>query len=103
MDTLSNALASWKELYRAKEQAEHQYDLVYAVARKEAADLGIAANDRKFHADVQPAVKDARSAKIDADTAFKYAEERLKGIHAAIRAWQSVGTSVRQAYATSNL
>ena len=38
-----------------------------------------------------------------AEVSFKYAEERLRGIHAAIRAWQSVGTSVRQAYATSHI
>lgn len=84
-------------------ETEREYDQALAHARIDAAEAGIAANDRRYYADVTPAVKRTREAKDLAEVSFKYAEERLRGIHAAIRAWQSVGTSVRQAYATSHI
>lgn len=101
VETLSKSLVEWKRLYKNLKDCERGYDAAYAAARLAAADAGVTPNDRKYHADLNPDVSQARKDKDEAEVLFKYAEERLRGVHAAIRAWQSVGTSVRQAYANA--
>lgn len=98
---LSKALANWKKIYNNHKKADHAYDQTVARVRIDVAREISDRNERKYHVDTHADVIAAREDAIFAETIFKYAEEELKGIHAAIRAWQSVGTSVRQAYATS--
>ncbi|MBO0676901.1 hypothetical protein JRC04_05450 [Mycolicibacterium sp. S2-37] len=91
----------WKGLYRDAKETERLFDQAYASARLRAADEGITPNDRKYHADTDVKVIEAREAMDLAEVAFKYADQRLRGVRDAIGAWQSVGTFVRQAYATA--
>ena len=96
--TLSAALEQWKAQYREHKEAEHTFDRALAKARLAAADAGIAANDRRYHAELNPEVIETRRASDLAEVAFKYADERLRAVRSALSAWQSVGHSVRQAY-----
>lgn len=98
VNTLSDALMEWRKRYGAWKDAEREFDAAYAMARI-AVDSDVAYNDRKFHADV--ATMEQRAVKDVAEGAFKYAEQRLMGVKSALSAWQSVGNSVRQAYAAA--
>ena len=100
VNTLSTALTEWKRLYKEHKDTEREYDAAYARARLAAADAGIQANDRKYHADTDPKVAEAREAMDLAEVAFKYSEQRLRGVHTAISTWQTINRNVQQAYAT---
>ena len=101
VNTLSTALVEWKQLYKDHKETGQAYDQAYALARLTAADNGVTPNDRKYHADLDPRVKEARAAADLAEVAFKYADKRLSGVRDAISAWQSVGTFIRQAYSNA--
>lgn len=95
VNTLSTALAGWRDAYKIYKDAELAYDMAYARARVNI-NTDIAYNDRKYHADL--ATQDERAAKDDAETVFKYADKRLEGVRQAISAWQSLNKSIQMAY-----
>lgn len=96
VDTLSKAVVAWRDAYVAMKKAEREFDIAYAESRVDI-DSSIPYNDRKFHADL--ATKDERIAKDDAETVFKYADQRLTAVHKAISVMQSLNKSMQVAYA----
>lgn len=95
---LSEALTEWKKLYKTYKDTERAFDQAVAHARIKAADAGITANDRRYYAEIDPFVIDARAAMDMAEVVYKYSDERLRAIRSALSAWQSVGRSVQTAY-----
>lgn len=69
------------------------YDRAYAKAYL-AADGP--AHEKKYRAEL--ATSDARDARDVAEVAFRYAERTARAVEAELRAWQSVGASVRAMY-----
>lgn len=73
----------------AREKAR-EYDRAFARAYL-AADG--AAHERKYHAELATAAE--RDARDVAEVAYRFAERTAKAVEAELRAWQSVGASVR--------
>lgn len=82
------------ERYRAMLDASRGYDQAYA--RAYLAYQG-PAHERRYGAELATAVE--REAKDVADAAYRYADRRAKAFEAELRAWQSVGASLRAMYA----
>jgi hypothetical protein len=74
-------------------EADRFYDRAFARAYLKA--MG-AAHERKYEAEL--ATVDERDARDVADQAYKHADRQSKALDAELRAWQSVGASVRQMY-----
>ncbi|MGF7124070.1 hypothetical protein [Rhodococcus sp. BE178] len=79
--------------YSAFLDADRAYDQAFAKAYLEA---GGAAHERKYIAEL--ATDEERSARDLADAAYRYADRQAKALEAELRAWQSVGASVRSMY-----
>jgi hypothetical protein len=77
----------------AARKARHTYDVAYALAYK--ADDG-PAHERRYTAEI--ATQAERSAADDAELTYRHAERTAKAVEAELRAWQSVGASVRAMY-----
>jgi hypothetical protein len=73
--------------------ADHDYDRAFARSYVEA---GGPAHERKYIAEL--ATDDERTARDVADAAYRYADRTARAVESELRAWQSVGASVRQAY-----
>ncbi len=73
--------------------ADHDYDRAFARSYIEA---GGPAHERKYIAEL--ATDEERTARDVADAAYRYADRTARAVEAELRAWQSVGASVRQAY-----
>lgn len=76
-------------------EAVRVYDRAFAAAYLNAAGP---AHERKYHAELGTAHE--RDARDVAEVAFKYAERTARAVEAELRAWQSVGASVRAMYGT---
>lgn len=74
-------------------QADREYDRAFARAYLQAQGP---AHEKKYAAELAVVVE--RDAKDVADAAYRYAERTSKAIEAELRAWQSVGASVRSMY-----
>lgn len=79
--------------YAAFLEADHVYDKAFARAYL-AAEGPV--HERKYTAEL--ATDAQRSARDIADAAYKYADRTARSVEAELRAWQSVGASVRQMY-----
>lgn len=79
--------------YKAFLEADREYDAAFAFAYLDSAGP---AHERKYRAEVQ--TQTARAARDQADAAYRYADRRARAFEAELRALQSVGASVRQAY-----
>jgi hypothetical protein len=77
----------------AARQARRDYDLAYAVAYM---DSDGPAHERRYAAEITTA--DERAAADVAELAYRHAERTAKAVEAELRAWQSVGASVRVMY-----
>ena len=73
--------------------ADHDYDRAFARSYIEA---GGPAHERKYIAEL--ATDEERTARDVADAAYRYADRTARAVETELRAWQSVGASVRQAY-----
>jgi hypothetical protein len=93
---ISNMVGTCDEAYRRFLRADHTYDI--AVAHAEAAWEGASWRAKGV---VTLATQQERRARDDADAAYRYADRRAKALESELRAMQSVGASVREAYRTA--
>lgn len=84
------------DAYKTFLKADHEYDLAFA--RAYMAYEG-AAHAKKYAAELDTEVE--RAARDAADVSYRYADRTAKAIESELRALQSVGASVRQAYAVA--
>lgn len=84
------------DAYKAFLAADHRYDLAYARAYMAAEGP---AHERKYAAEVK--TEKERADRDTADVAYRYADRQARAIESELRALQSVGASVRQAYAVA--
>lgn len=76
--------------------ADRVYDIAYAHAYMTA---NGAAHERKYQAVL--ATQDQREARDVAEAAYKFADRKAKSLEDELRALQSLGASIRQAYAVA--
>lgn len=93
---ISNGVKVCDERYRAFLEADRMYDAAFASAYLSADGP---AHKAKFEAEL--ATSRLRSDRDAADAAYRYADRRAKALEAELRAWQSVGASVRAMYAVA--
>ena len=74
-------------------ETDHAHDLAYA--RAYMAHDG-AAHEKKYAATL--ATESERSARDAADVAYRHADRTARSLEAELRAWQSIGASVRSMY-----
>lgn len=74
-------------------KARHVCDLAYAHAYKRSDGP---AHERRYVAEIETEAE--RSAAEDAELAFRHAERTARAVELELRAWQSVGASVRAMY-----
>ncbi|WP_228002175.1 hypothetical protein [Nocardia australiensis] len=79
--------------YAAFLDADRSYDRVFASAYL---DADGPAHERKYVAEL--ATQEEREKRDVADAAYRYADRTARAVEAELRAWQSVGASIRQAY-----
>jgi hypothetical protein len=84
------------ETYAAFLDCDRSYDRAYAQAYL--AHDG-AAHEKKFAAEIE--TSEARAVRDAADVAYRYADRTAKAVESELRALQSLGASVRQAYAVA--
>ena len=94
---IANMVATCDRAYTTYLTADREYDRAHAMAIL-AAD-GRSEQVRKAQAEI--ATYDERKALDVADAAYRYADRRAKALESELRAWQSVGASVRQAYSVA--
>lgn len=84
------------ERYQAFLDADRAYDRAYAFAfmRHEGPQ-----GEKRYAAEL--ATHDERAARDVADAAYRYADRQAKALESELRAWQSVGASVRAMYAVA--
>ncbi len=82
--------------YKAFLSADHAYDVAYAKAFLE---HDGPQTEKRYAAEVDTA--DERRARDVADAAYRYADRLSKALESELRAYQSVGASVRQMYAVA--
>lgn len=80
-----------RDTYQAFLEADRTYDR--AVARAYLSLSRVPVNEKKHR--VELATQDERQAKDVADVAYKYARDQAAAAESELRAWQSVGASVR--------
>lgn len=86
------------ERYRTFLEMDHAYDVAYAGAYL---DTNGPAHAKKYEAEL--ATMAERKARDVADAAYKYADRQARALENELRAWQSVGASMRAMYAVSGI
>ncbi len=97
-DRIANGVIVCDKRYTAFLEADHTYDLAFAHAYM--AHPG-AAHEKRYAAEI--ATEAQRKARDVADAAYRFADRQAKALEAELRAWQSVGASVRSMYATAGV
>lgn len=94
---ISNGVLKSDAAYRAFIDADREYDLAFAKAylRHDQSP----AHERKYLAEVD--THNERQARDVADAAYRLMDKQMKALMAELDALRSIGTSVRQAYATA--
>lgn len=84
------------ERYKTFLRANHDYEQAYAAAY-----MGHEgpAHERRYAATL--ATADEHERLIVSDAAYKYADRLAKALESELRAWQSVGASIRSMYAVA--
>lgn len=93
---IANGVEECSRLYTEFMVAETDYDLAYARAFLKASG---AQYEKKYTAEV--ATHALRVKRNDAEGLYKHADRRAKAAESELRAWQSVGASIREAYRTA--
>jgi hypothetical protein len=96
-ERISKSAGVCNERYRAYLTAERTYDQAFARAYLDTTDAP--AHARKYEAELATAAE--REARDVADAAYKYADRLAKALESELRAYQSVGASVRAMYAVA--
>lgn len=92
-ERISNSVKVCSQRYTAWKQADQAYDKAYAIAYM--AHQG-PAHEKKYAAEL--ATEDERTARDSADAAYRYADRQSKALQDELRAYQSIGASVRGMY-----
>lgn len=93
---ISNSVKVCSERYAAFLTADREYEQAFAHAYL---DYEGPAHEKKFAAEV--ATKEEREVRDVADAAYRYADRLSKALQDELRAYQSVGASVRAQYAVA--
>lgn len=92
-ERIANSAAVCNERYKAFLTADHDYDLAFA--RAYMSHTG-PAHEKKYDAEI--ATEDERKDRDVADAAYRYADRLAKALESELRAYQSIGASVRAMY-----
>lgn len=92
-ERIAKGVAVCDERYRLYLAADRAHDV--AVARAYLEHEG-PAHEKKYAAEL--ATRREREARDEADAAYRYADRQAKALVEELRAWQSVGASVRAMY-----
>lgn len=95
-DRIANGVMVCDERYRAFLKADHDYDVAYAQAYM--CHDG-PAHEKRYAAEL--ATRQERAVRDAADAAYRYADRQAKALENELRAWQSVGASVRSMYSVA--
>jgi hypothetical protein len=90
---IANGVSVCAERYRAFLTADRTYELAFARAYM---DHQGPAHERKYAAVLNTGAE--REARDTADVAYRYADRQAKSLENELRALQSVGASIREAY-----
>ncbi|KAA0916439.1 hypothetical protein [Dietzia sp. ANT_WB102] len=93
---MSKGVTVCSERYGLFLEAEHAHDLAFA--RAYMAHEG-AAHEKKYAATLATAGE--RAARDAADVAYRHADRTARALDAELRAWQSIGASVRSMYSVA--
>ena len=81
------------ERERTARKARRDYDAMFAQAYTESSGP---AHEKRYRAEL--ATRDMRAEAEEAEVVYKYADRTAKALENELRAWQSVGASVRSMY-----
>lgn len=95
-DRIYNGVKVCSERYAEFVEAEDTFDRAFAQAYME---HDGPAHEKKYAALL--ATTEQKDALNIADTAYRHADRKAKALDAVLRAWQSVGASVRSMYGTA--
>ena len=93
---IAKSAAVCNERYAAFLQADHAYDLAFARSYMQ---YSGAQHAKKYAAELE--TEDERQARDAADAAYRYADRLAKALESELRAYQSIGASVRAMYAVA--
>ncbi|GAA0550221.1 hypothetical protein GCM10010172_35410 [Paractinoplanes ferrugineus] len=97
-DRIANGVKVCSDTYSAFLKADHEFDQAFARAYM---DYDGAAHERKFAAELATAKE--REARDRADVAYRYADRLARALENELRAYQSIGASVRSMYAVAGV
>lgn len=86
------------ERYETFLRADHTYDIAYANAYLRAEGP---AHEKKYRAELDT-IAERRHRDVE-DAAYRYADRQAKALQDELRAWQSVGASVRAMYGAAGV
>lgn len=92
-DRIAKGVGVCSDRYRAFLEADASYDQAFAHAYLNAAGP---AHERKYAAELATAAE--RKTRDETDAAYKYADRKAKALELELRAYQSLGASVRSMY-----
>jgi hypothetical protein len=96
-ERMAKGVAVCDERYRVFLDADRAYDRAYALAYLNRS--GDPAHERRYHAEAETQAE--REARDVADAAYRHADRLARALENELRAWQSVGASVRAMYAVA--
>ncbi len=97
-DRIARGVKVCDERYATFLKVDHAYDVAFAQAFLK---FEGPANRAKYEAEL--ATIEERQARDTADAAYKYADRQARALENELRAWQSVGASVRSMYAVAGV
>lgn len=92
-ERIANGVKVCDERYRKWLEADHAYDVAFARAYL---NHDGPAHEKKHVAELE--TQQERKARDVADAAYRYADRNARALENELRAWQSVGASVRAMY-----
>lgn len=95
---IAAGVAVCDERYRAYLAADRTYDAAYARAYMQHQGPS---HEKRYAAEL--ATQTEREARDVADAAYRYADRQSKALQDELRAWQSVGASVRSMYSVAGV
>lgn len=95
-DRIAKGVGICSERYKVYLGADAAYDQAFAHAYLDAVGPQ---QEKKYAAEL--ATKAERAARDEADAAYKYADRKAKALELELRAYQSLGASVRSMYAVA--
>ena len=97
-ERISNGVSVCDRRYRVFLEADRAYDAAFARAY-----MGHpgAAHEKRYAAELATTAE--REARDTADAAYRYADRQARALQDELRAWQSVGASMRAMYAVAGV